>query len=151
MHFIHSEVTLANVKWLTPIQTRQKLVTSLIVPQLLYCDVIFSKSSKIAWTPETRLLFMRQIHPWHFPLWAHIDLHQQNLEDMLHDQQNNQEWWTPVSVWRASVWSVQPFFFKSFSLSAQFECSCLLVLCSEYNLVEWPATGRQKRRKHGED
>jgi hypothetical protein len=29
----------------TPIQTRQKLVTSLIVPQFLYCDVIFSKSS----------------------------------------------------------------------------------------------------------
>jgi hypothetical protein len=29
----------------TPIQTRQKLVTSLIVPQSLYCDVIFSKSS----------------------------------------------------------------------------------------------------------
>jgi hypothetical protein len=29
----------------TPIQTRQKLVTSLIVPQFLYCDVIFSQSS----------------------------------------------------------------------------------------------------------
>jgi hypothetical protein len=28
-----------------PIQTRQKLVTSLIVPQFLYCNVIFSKSS----------------------------------------------------------------------------------------------------------
>jgi hypothetical protein len=26
----------------TPIQTHQKLVTSLIVPQFLYCDVIFS-------------------------------------------------------------------------------------------------------------
>jgi hypothetical protein len=29
----------------TPIQTRQKLVTSLIVPQFLYCDFIFAKSS----------------------------------------------------------------------------------------------------------
>jgi hypothetical protein len=29
----------------TPIQTCQKVVTSLIVPHFLYCDVIFSKSS----------------------------------------------------------------------------------------------------------
>jgi hypothetical protein len=33
----------------TPIQTRQKLVTSLIFPQFLYCDVIFSKSSARLW------------------------------------------------------------------------------------------------------
>jgi hypothetical protein len=49
---------------------------------------------------------MRQI--WFFPLRAQIDPHQQNFgrsvgrvlqhEDMLHDQQDNQEWWTPVSV-----------------------------------------------------
>jgi hypothetical protein len=32
-------------KQFTPIQTRQKLVTSLIVPHFLYCDVIFFKSS----------------------------------------------------------------------------------------------------------
>jgi hypothetical protein len=42
----------------TPIQTRQKLVTSLIVPQFLYCDVIFSKSS-------ARL---RECLKWYFPL-----------------------------------------------------------------------------------
>jgi Reverse transcriptase (RNA-dependent DNA polymerase) len=29
----------------TPLQTRHKLVTSLVIPQFLYCDVIFSKST----------------------------------------------------------------------------------------------------------
>jgi hypothetical protein len=29
----------------TPIKTRKKLVTSLIVPQFLYCDVVFSKTT----------------------------------------------------------------------------------------------------------
>jgi hypothetical protein len=29
----------------TPVETRRKLVTSLIVPQFLYCDIIFCKSS----------------------------------------------------------------------------------------------------------
>jgi hypothetical protein len=30
----------------TPIKTRKKLVTSLIVPQFLYCDVVFSKTTQ---------------------------------------------------------------------------------------------------------
>jgi hypothetical protein len=42
---------LFTLKWLrimwhfSPLKTRQKLVTSLTVPQFFYCDVIFSKSS----------------------------------------------------------------------------------------------------------
>jgi hypothetical protein len=31
--------------------------------------------------------------------------------------------------------------------TAQFECSCLLVLCSGYNLVEWPATGQPSKEE----
>jgi hypothetical protein len=95
----------------TPIQTRQKLVTSLIVSQFLYCDVLFSKSSarlrerlKLAFNSCASIIYG-------ISRYAHIsiiDLNQQNLgrsiehelqhEDMLHDQQDNQEWWTPVSV-----------------------------------------------------
>jgi hypothetical protein len=48
----------------TPLQTRHKLVTSLIVPQFLYCDAIFSKSTvrlrerlKIAFNSCARYIF----------------------------------------------------------------------------------------------
>jgi hypothetical protein len=42
--FRHTVLILETMSQFTPMQTRQKLVASFIVPQFLYCDIIFLHS-----------------------------------------------------------------------------------------------------------
>jgi hypothetical protein len=95
----------------TPIQTRQKLVTSLIVPQFLYCDVIIpspqqdcvnASNSPLIHAVDTYMVFpvMSTYRPTPTESWA---FHWTCITAWGYVA------WSPLSVWRASVWPVQPF------------------------------------------
>jgi hypothetical protein len=98
----------------TPFRTRHQLVTSLIVPQFLYCDVIFSKSTarlrerlKVTFNSCARYIFGI------FSPRTHHTIHKSNswyptgpvlkFQNLLHHEQHNKDRVLTLSIHGASI------------------------------------------------